>query len=410
MHPRELSISDFTYHLPEENIAYHPLPVRDQSRLLVYEGKIVGEDIYRNISSYLPENSIVVFNDTRVVEARLRFKKPTGGEIEIFCLEPGNEYADITLAMQQKGQVNWCCLIGGASKWKAGQVLEKKVNTPEGELLLLARFAGNMEGSFLVNLSWEPRHYSFAEVLHFAGQIPLPPYIKRAVESDDASRYQTVYAREEGSVAAPTAGLHFTEEILNSFQEKNIQTAFTTLHVGAGTFQPVKADTMEGHNMHAEFIEVSRNLIEQILNNPAKPVLAVGTTSLRTLESIYWLGVKAAEGKLDTGKGLSQWEIYDELPQHYSREMSLTALLEWMDKHSVTKLVTRTQLLIAPGYQVRMIKGLVTNFHQPSSTLLLLVASLVGPNWKDVYEEALRRNFRFLSYGDGMLILLDGAK
>lgn len=408
MHPRKLSISQFTYHLPEENIAYHPLEERDQSRLLVYEGKIVVEDIYKNITSYLPEGSMVVFNNTRVVEARLRFKKETGGEIEIFCLEPSAEYADIPIAMQQQAEVNWNCLVGGASKWKSGQVLTKNVTTPSGDLRLEARYAAKQPGSFLVNLQWSPAHYSFAEVLHFAGQIPLPPYIKRAVESNDNERYQTVYAKEEGSVAAPTAGLHFTAAILESLREKNIHTQFTTLHVGAGTFQPVKAETMDGHDMHAEFIEVSRVFIQQLIDHQA-PLYAVGTTSLRTLESIYWLGVKAMEGKINLQQGIQQWEVYDELPQDYSRSMSLKALLKWMDEQRLEKLVTRTQILIAPGYKVRMINGLVTNFHQPCSTLLLLVAALIGSDWRNVYEEAIHRKFRFLSYGDGMLIKIDQA-
>lgn len=404
MHPRQLAITDFTYDLPDQNIAYYPLPERDQSKLLVYQGKIIAEDIYKNIASYIPADSVVVFNDTRVVEARLRFRKPTGGEIEIFCLEPGPDYADISTAMLQRGAVRWRCLIGGASKWKAGQVLLKEISTGSGMIRLEARYLQKEEGSFLLALSWNNPDMSFAEILHLAGSIPLPPYIKREAEASDSERYQTIYAKEEGSVAAPTAGLHFTESVLQSLHEKGIQTAFTTLHVGAGTFQPVKAERMEAHDMHAEFIEISRSLLQTLLEAKDKTLVAVGTTSLRTLESIYWLGVLAMQNQLDPEKGLGQWEVYDELPQDVDKGMSLRALMEWMDARSSDKLITRTRLLVAPGYRLRMIKYLVTNFHQPASTLLLLVAAIIGPGWKDLYEEAIRKNYRFLSYGDGMMI------
>ncbi len=404
MHPRNLAITDFTYELPEKNIAYYPLAERDQSKLIVYKEQIIAEDIYRNIAHYIPSNSVIVFNNTRVVEARLRFRKPTGGEIEIFCLEPGPDYADISSAMQQKGAVRWRCLIGGASKWKAGQVLEKEIESKTGTIKLEARYLQKEAGSFLVALSWSDPELSFAEILHLAGSIPLPPYIKREAEASDSERYQTIYAKAEGSVAAPTAGLHFTESVMESLREKGIETAFTTLHVGAGTFQPVKAERMEDHAMHSEFIEVSRSLLQTLFDAKDKNLVAVGTTSLRTLESIYWLGVQALQNKLDPEKGLGQWEVYDELPQDIEMEMSLKALMEWMDTRGLEKLITRTRLLVAPGYKLRMIKTLVTNFHQPASTLLLLVAAIIGPGWKELYEEAIRKNYRFLSYGDGMMI------
>jgi S-adenosylmethionine:tRNA ribosyltransferase-isomerase len=405
MHPRELSITDFEYHLPDENIAWFPLPQRDQSKLLVYEGKIIAEDIYRNIADYLPENSTVVFNDTRVVEARLRFVKDSGGEIEVFCLEPPARYPDIPTAMQEKGSVQWRCMVGGVSKWKKGLILRLEAGLPNHRFTLEASLEGREEGAFLVNFSWDQPSLSFAEVLHLAGQIPLPPYIRRKPETADSERYQTVYARAEGSVAAPTAGLHFTAEVLDSLRTKGCITAYTTLHVGAGTFQPVKSEKMEGHDMHAEFIEVNRSLVQLLLDREANKLIVVGTTSLRTIESVYWLGVKALTGTLRPGTELGQWEVYDELPTHFSKKEALQGLLSWMDQQQQQKPITKTRILIAPGYQFKMIDGLVTNFHQPSSTLLLLVAALIGDAWKELYKEAIRRKFRFLSYGDGMLVL-----
>ncbi|HEY6504906.1 MAG TPA: S-adenosylmethionine:tRNA ribosyltransferase-isomerase [Chitinophagaceae bacterium] len=404
MHPKNISIKDYTYQLPEEKIARYPLAERDASKLLIWQQGNITEDLYRNIDQYLPEKSLLIFNNTKVVEARLLFQKPTGGVIEIFCLEPHENYTDITTAMLQQEKVLWKCLVGGASKWKRGQVLEKKIIVAEKNILLHATYIEKRTGHFIIELSWIPGNLSFAELLHHAGAIPLPPYIKREAETTDAERYQTIYAHHDGSVAAPTAGLHFTEPIFENLEKKNIQTDFLILHVGAGTFKPVKSETMEEHEMHAEFIDVSARTIENILANLENSIIAVGTTSLRTIESLYWLGVKYAAGNWQAAKEITQWEIYDALPQNIPAAEALQSLLLWMKENNSERLITKTQIIIAPGYKPRIVKGLITNFHQPGSTLLLLVAALIGDDWKKVYEYALQNEFRFLSYGDGCLL------
>jgi S-adenosylmethionine:tRNA ribosyltransferase-isomerase len=406
MHPRYLAIQDFTYSLPGDRIAQHPLSRRDDSKLLIYRSGNISEDIYKNISEHIPAQSLLIFNDTKVIEARLKFKKPSGGVIEIFCLSPHSQYADITSAMLQRGKVWWNCLIGGASKWKQGMVLEKQVETGDGIILLKAAIADRIAESFVVELTWEPAGLSFAEVLHSSGDIPLPPYMKRDAEKNDAERYQTIYAAHDGSVAAPTAGLHFTDEIFQSLMHKKIDSEFVTLHVGAGTFRPVKAELMRDHTMHSEYIEVNRSTVEKLRQNSGR-VFCVGTTSLRTVESLYWMGVKINQRQDITEDELviSQWEVYDELHQYaLSSGEALQRLLAWMDDKKIQKLITQTQILIAPGYTSRIISGLITNFHQPQSTLLLLVAALVGDDWRKIYQYALDHSFRFLSYGDGCLL------
>ncbi|MBO9658376.1 MAG: S-adenosylmethionine:tRNA ribosyltransferase-isomerase [Chitinophagaceae bacterium] len=404
MHPKNLSITEFSYELPNERIAEYPVSPRDQSKLLIYKQGNTGEDIYANISSYLPEHSLLIFNNTKVVEARLLFQKATGGVIEIFCLEPHEQYKDITTALQQTGKVWWHCLVGGASKWKPGQILLKNISTAQGDLQLEARYLEKKAGSFIIELSWQPADKSFAEVLHLAGAIPLPPYIKRKADEIDSETYQTIYAKMDGSVAAPTAGLHFTENIFSKLGSKNIITDYVTLHVGAGTFKPVKADRLEEHEMHAEFIDVSIETIRRIADTVAHhPVIPVGTTSMRTIESLYWLGVKVSMG--EEINGLSQWEVYDLPVQDMPAAQALTHLITWMEKNKLQQLITKTQIIIAPGYTFRIAKGLITNFHQPQSTLLLLIAALIGPGWKDLYQYALEHDFRFLSYGDGCLLL-----
>jgi S-adenosylmethionine:tRNA ribosyltransferase-isomerase len=427
MHPKNIFIKDYTYDLPEEKIARYPLAERDASKLLIYkEGKIT-EDIYRNIDAHLPENSLLVFNNTKVVEARLLFQKHSGGSIEIFCLEPHEQYGDITSAMLLQGKVLWKCLVGGASKWKRGQVLEKRIITTGNEIILSATYIEKRADHFIIELSWTPGKMCFAELLHYAGAIPLPPYIKREAESSDAERYQTIYANHDGSVAAPTAGLHFTESIFDKLKKKNIQTDFVTLHVGAGTFKPVKSETIGEHEMHAEFIDVSKETIEHILKNLNNPIVAVGTTSLRTIESLYWLGVKARKPEPDiyrvcSGAALSeqsfgvlsQWEAYKLAVYNISPAEALNALIEWMDKKKLSRLITKTQILIAPEYKAKILNGLITNFHQPNSTLLLLVAALIGDDpiaigWRKVYDHALQNDFRFLSYGDGSLLWIPVA-
>lgn len=409
MHPKDISIKDFTYSLPEEKIAVYPLAERDASRLLTYKDGTISEDTYKNISQHIPQDSLLVFNNSKVVEARLLFQKPTGGVIEIFCLEPGEQYADITAAMHQTGKVYWQCLVGGASKWKHGQVLEKNIRNGNDTITLQASYVEKKAGSFVIGLSWQPAHLSFAELLHHAGAIPLPPYLKREAEASDSDRYQTIYAHNEGSVAAPTAGLHFTESIFQSLADKNISTDYVTLHVGAGTFKPVKADTMAGHDMHSEFIDVQKELIEQLLLHLDTTIVAVGTTSMRTLESLYWLGVQSAAGSLNAEEHLlvEQWEPYENEEANISVKESLAALLKWMGERDMKRIIARTQIIIAPGYKPRIVKGLITNFHQPQSTLLLLVAALVGNNWRQIYSYALQNGFRFLSYGDGCLLWAD---
>jgi len=402
--PRTLSIKGFTYSLPEERIAKYPLAERDASKLLIYKEEKIEESIYSNIADHIPSDALLVFNDTKVVEARLLFQKPTGGIIEIFCLEPHEQYPDITTAMLQHEKVFWHCLIGGASKWKRGQVLEKKVTYNSKDLVLNAGYIEKMGDSFIVELSWNDLSLSFAEVLHLFGAIPLPPYIKREAEISDAERYQTVYAHYEGSVAAPTAGLHFTETVFKKLKEKNIKKDFVTLHVGAGTFKPVKTEVMKDHEMHAEYFTVSKSTIQNLIDLLDKNIIAVGTTSLRTLESLYWLGVKRSTINSQQSMEITQWEVYEHNEKMISTKEALENLIKLMNEKDLDNLTAKTQIIIAPGYQFKIVNGLVTNFHQPQSTLLLLVAAFIGKNWKEVYDHALENNFRFLSYGDGSLL------
>lgn len=405
MHPKEISIKDFTYDLPEHLIAKYPLPNRDASRLLIWKNEQIIEDIYRNLDQYLPSNSLLVFNNTRVVAARLLFQKPTGATIEIFCLEPHHKYPDITTAMSTTGSVTWICLVGGASKWKPGAILEKKIPHGNSELILHATYIEKIQDSFAIELSWNEPGLSFAEVLHLAGVMPLPPYIKRKAEQEDEERYQTIYAKHEGSVAAPTAGLHFTDELFMKLNAKNITRSFVTLHVGAGTFQPVKSDTLGEHPMHIEFIDVTVESIRNLIAHIDTHITAVGTTSLRTIESLYWLGCKVLNEPEIHPEELTvkQWDAY-ELKGDISSKTALEALLQYLESKGLPRLLTRTQLLIAPGYTIRIPHALVTNFHQPQSTLLLLVAAFAGPEWKEIYSYALSKEFRFLSYGDGCLL------
>ena len=412
MQPADISIADYSYHLPDHRIAYHPLAERDASKLLIWQAGRIHEDKYRNLAAHLPEGALMVFNNTRVVEARIVFQKETGARIEIFCLEPADEYKGMAAAMTQQGRVRWKCLIGGASKWKPGQVLSKTIAVDGASITLDARWIEKLPDSFLIELSWTPAELPFAGLLHQAGLIPLPPYIHRTVEQTDSERYQTVYARHEGSVAAPTAGLHFTEDLFRSLEQRHIQKTFVTLHVGAGTFLPVKAATLGQHHMHIEGIVVKQEAITALLEalQNCRPVIAVGTTSARTIESLYWLGVKVAKNPALSPAELvvRQWDGY-ELPGGTEAVAALTALLEWIKKQQLVEIVTTTQLLIAPGYAWRITAGLVTNFHQPQSTLLLLIAALIGEDWRKVYQYAQEHEFRFLSYGDGCLLFGPGV-
>jgi len=421
MHPKDLSILDFTYDLPASKIASYPLEQRDASKLLVYGADDISETTYTKLDEVLPSNTLLVYNDTKVVAARLFFEKENGTVIEIFCLEPASIYKDITTAMLAKKQVLWGCLIGGAKKWKEGSLQIKYGNN----YTLTATKHSTLADSFLIQFEWDNEAQSFAEVLEAAGNIPLPPYFNRAVEANDKERYQTVYAAAEGSVAAPTAGLHFTPALFDKLAAKNITKEFVTLHVGAGTFKPVKAARMEEHEMHAEYIDVQKNFIEMLRHNAsAKTIIAVGTTSLRTLESLYWMGAKIIAVNNDSNNAnntnkhanpsienisVVQWDPYELMPQNElpSTAVALTALYNWMEQNNLSRLIAKTQIIIAPGYRFKIIDGLITNFHQPQSTLLLLVAAITNGNWKPMYHYALENNFRFLSYGDGCLIWLD---
>lgn len=401
MHPKELKITDYTYELPAERIAQQPLAKRDASKLLVYKDSAITEAVYSHLSNYLPDNALLVFNQTKVIHARVLFQKPTGGTIEIFCLEPVAPHKEVSAAMLAKKTTLWKCMVGGAAKWKDGQQLSKTM----GDNTLTVSMKDRQADTFLIEFSWNGTH-SFADVLQLAGDVPLPPYMRRKATLDDENRYQTIFAKEEGSVAAPTAALHFTPEIVASFQTKNILTEKVTLHVGAGTFLPVKSSTIEGHTMHAEWIDIPLTTIKSIYKSLHKPIVAVGTTSLRTLETLYWLGAKCYNAipiSLDT-ISIKQWEVYEPLNETPSAEEALQSLIHWMEKQQLDRLITQTQILIAPGYGFKIIKGLITNFHQPQSTLLLLVAALIGNDWKRVYAYALEHDFRFLSYGDGSLL------
>lgn len=404
MHPKYLRIDNFTYALPDDRIAKYPLAERDASKLLVFKDGNISEDAYRNIAGHIPADTLMVFNQTKVVHARLLFKKPTGGVIEVFCLAPAPQYSDIQTAMLSKGHVIWECMVGGAAKWKPDLLLQVVNEAPA--FVLSASIAQRKQGSFLLKLEWNNDSLTFADVLHHAGKVPLPPYLNRDADAADEDRYQTLYAKEEGSVAAPTAGLHFTEQVMTALADRNIDTGFVTLHVGAGTFRPVKSDTMVEHDMHAEWIDVSFPMIQKLLNAVNKKIVAVGTTSMRTLESLYWIGNNIYNGKTPNldGIAVTQWQPY-QAGNNCTPAESLQAVADYMETNQLARLITRTQILIAPGYQFKIVSGLVTNFHQPQSTLLLLVAALIGDDWRKVYDYALSHDFRFLSYGDGSLLL-----
>lgn len=397
MHPKHIAIENYTYSLPVEKIALHPLSDRDASRLLIYNNGQISESTYKNIHQYIPEKSLLVFNDTKVINARIIFTKPTGGAIEVFLLEPWK--TDYVTALSATTTTQWKCFVGGVSKWKEG-FLQLRVTNYELRIELKEK----LSDAYVVEFNWDSGA-SFAEVIETAGKIPLPPYIKRVADIEDADRYQTVYAKDDGSVAAPTAGLHFTSNVFSSLAKKNISTNFVTLHVGAGTFKPVKAATMQEHEMHAEWIDVDIATIESIIANLSNTIVAVGTTSLRTIESLYWLGVKAI--KNSDSLQLTQWEAYDDLDGTITAADALSALIGWLKTNNRSSLFTQTQILIAPGYTFKIANAIVTNFHQPNSTLLLLVAAAVGEDWKKIYAYALSNNFRFLSYGDGSLLFIE---
>lgn len=404
MHPRDLQIKNFTYDLPESKIAKYPLAERDLSKLLIYRDGEIAEDVYRNIAEHIPENSFLVFNNTKVIHARLFFKSETGAKIEIFCLEPAEENTEFASIMSKQKSVRWYCMVGRASKWK-----EKILEHRTADFTLTAEIIERTSDAFIIEFAWIPEQLSFAEILDNSGMMPIPPYLKRDSEEIDLKRYQTVYAKHEGSVAAPTAGLHFTEAIFEKLKTKNISKTEVTLHVGAGTFKPVKSETMNAHEMHAELIDVTIATIQRLLDSLQQNIIAVGTTSLRTIESLYWMGVKTKLNPEISLQNLEikQWDAYEQTSQvskTYEVSEILEALIFWMKKNEMERLICKTQIMIAPSYQLKIANALITNFHQPNSTLLLLVAAVVGDDWKKIYKHALENDFRFLSYGDGSLL------
>ena len=398
---KSISIEAYDYPLPDDRIAKYPLPERDASKLLVLKGNKISESQFRHIGDFLPDDTLLVFNETKVIRARLQFRKATGSRIEVFCLEPEKDYQQ---AFAAASPVQWKCLIGNAKRWKEGQLaMPLKVN---GEpVTLYAECLSRNDQGAEIEFSWEPAHLPFAAVLEAAGEIPLPPYLHRDAEPDDRDRYQTVFARYDGSVAAPTAGLHFTQPLIAALREKGFGFDEVTLHVGAGTFRPVATETIGEHAMHSETIIVRKSLIENLIAHQGKPVIPVGTTSTRTLESLYWLGVMMAE----QGSELRQLHVEQWYPYAPHAEISaqeaLQHLINYVNRHNLTRLEATTALMIAPSYKMRVITGLVTNFHQPKSTLLLLVSALIGERWRDCYRFALDNGFRFLSYGDSCLFL-----
>lgn len=387
----------YDYDLPEEKIAKYPLERRDASRLLVYKGGAIVDAAFRDIAGHLPPGALLVRNDTRVIRARLRFRKATGAAVEIFCLEP-QAPADAERAFAEREAVVWQCIVGNSKRWKEG-ALETVVETPEGRRTLRAERLSNNGATSDVRFSWDGGA-TFADVIEAAGVIPIPPYLNRETESIDDTRYQTVYSMHKGSVAAPTAGLHFTPEVLDDIARRGHETVSVTLHVGAGTFKPITTDDAEKHTMHTEHIVVSRDAIEKLIG---RDVVAVGTTSVRTLESLYWLGVKTMAG-LPTDGGLGQWEAYS-LPQDIDAADALRHLADHMREAGMEELRSQTQIMIVPGYRFRVVNALITNFHQPHSTLLLLIGAFVGPDWRRIYDHALASGYRFLSYGDSSLLM-----
>ena len=397
--PQKILIQDYTYDLPNERIADHPLPKRDDSKLLVYKSGSIEDDRFFNLPDHLPEDSLLILNNTKVIEARILFKKPSGGVIEIFCLQPHEQ--SMETALQQQGSCRWQCMIGGASKWKAGQILVKELMVDGKPTILQAIYQGKIEDGFIIQFHWSPAELHFVQVIHEAGAIPLPPYIKRSAEEIDSDRYQTIFGKHEGSVAAPTAALHFTDDVFQKLQQKNISTAFVTLNVGAGTFKPVKSASIADHHMHGEDFTMEKAAVEKMIG--AEQVIAVGTTSLRTIESVYWLGVKLLSEKLEEAWILEQWEMYS-LDGTINYKKSLQAIVDWMEANHLTQLHCRTSMIIVPGYTFKIPSAIITNFHQPQSTLLLLIAAFIGDDWKKVYQHAMENDYRFLSYGDSSLL------
>lgn len=401
---QQIRIEEYDYPLPDERTAKFPLAKRDESKLLLYKDGQVSESVFKHIADYLPAGSLLVYNNTRVIQARLLFQKATGARIEVFCLEPAEPH-DYALIFQQTERCSWICLVGNLKKWKDG-LLTKKVAIQGEEVVLSAEKKESHGDSHRIEFTWNNPKYTFADLLDAAGVLPIPPYLHRETEKSDLVTYQTVYSKIKGSVAAPTAGLHFTPEVLADVDAHGIGREEVTLHVGAGTFKPVKSETIEGHEMHTEFISVRRSSIERIQKNLGK-IIAVGTTSVRTLESLYYIGVKLASHPDATSEELvvNQWMPYEAENNRIPVAEALQHILDYLDRHQADKLVTATQIIIAPGYEFKIVRGIITNFHQPKSTLLLLISAFVKGNWRTIYDYALSHDFRFLSYGDSSLLL-----
>lgn len=398
---KHISIEEYDYPLPENRIAKYPLPERDASNLLVLKDNEIKKSQFKYVGDFLPQDTLLVFNETKVIRARLQFHKATGSRIEIFCLEPEKDYQ---VAFSATSPVRWKCLIGNSKRWKEGK-LAMELSVGGKPVALSAERISQNDQYAEIEFSWTPENLSFASVLEAAGEIPLPPYLHRDAEPDDRDRYQTVFARYDGSVAAPTAGLHFTQPLIAALREQGFTFDEVTLHVGAGTFKPVSTDTIGEHAMHSETIIVRKSLIQNLINQIGKPVIPVGTTSTRTLESLYWIGVMLKEQGLALRPlHVEQWFPYEDHAPIKATE-ALQNIVDYLDKHGLTRLEASTALMIAPSYKMRIITGLITNFHQPKSTLLLLVSALIGERWKDCYRFALDNGFRFLSYGDSCLFL-----
>ncbi|MBR7167934.1 MAG: S-adenosylmethionine:tRNA ribosyltransferase-isomerase [Bacteroidales bacterium] len=401
--PKQITIDDYDYHLPTDRIAKFPLENRDESKLLVYRDGVFEESVFNLVVNHLDKDTLLVFNNTKVIHARLFFRKETGSQIEIFCLEPYQ--MAISIVFEQRQRCTWMCFVGNNKRWK-NSPLYRTIEVDGKEVTLSATRKEAVANTWIIDFEWDNSAMTFAEVIERFGVIPLPPYLNRSAEDSDKERYQTVYAEHEGSVAAPTAGLHFTQSVFDNLRKKGINTEFITLHVGAGTFKPVDSETIGEHEMHVERIEILRSNVEHLLSHVGKPIIPVGTTSVRTLESLYWFGVKLQFNPSLEEMHILQWEPYEltdkgEVPL----EQSLKNVLAFMHRLGVDKLYGDTQLMIAPGYKYHVVSGIITNFHQPKSTLLLLVSALIGNVWKEGYSYALNHGFRFLSYGDSCLFL-----
>jgi len=400
--PRHIRISDYNYPLPDERIAKFPIAQRDHSKLLVYHKGEVSQDVFYHLPDYLPKGALMVFNNTKVIQARMHFRKDTGALIEVFLLEPA-EPTDYELMFQTTGHCAWYCLVGNLKKWKEG-TLTREIEI-KGQKVVVKATRGELHGtSHRIDFSWDG-DLSFAELIDAMGELPIPPYLNRETQESDKTTYQTVYSKIKGSVAAPTAGLHFTPEVLADIDAHGIDCEELTLHVGAGTFKPVKSEEIEGHEMHTEYISVRRDTIQKLIRHDACAI-AVGTTSVRTLESLYYMGLKVMQNPDLSEEQLhvQQWEPYD-APSSVTALESLKALDAWMEAHHLEVLHSSTQIIIAPGYDYHIVKMLVTNFHQPQSTLLLLVSAFVKGDWHKIYDYALANDFRFLSYGDSSLLI-----